>query len=220
MYVPSEIFFTTGIGMDKNKLTSFEMALRDAGIESNNIVNVSSILPPYCKIVSREYGTKKLQPGQIVHCVLAKEQTDEPSRLLVASIGVAVPKDRDKYGYLSEHHGFGQTKKHAGDYAEDLAATMLATTLGINFDPETAWKEREKTYKAGGQIFNTKNYTKSAVGNKKGMWTTVIAAAVLLPSYEAGDLVRWLDDITKTYKKEVEQYINAMKGTDISPFKL
>lgn len=211
VYVPSEIFFTTGIGIDKNKLTSFEMALRDASIESNNIVNVSSILPPYCKIVSKEYGTKKLQPGQIVHCVLAKDQTDEPSRLVVASIGVAVPKDRGKYGYLSEHHGFGQTKKVSGDYAEDLAATMLATTLGIDFDPETAWKEREKIYKAGGQIFKTKNYTKSAVGDKRGRWTTVLAAAVLLPSYSAEELGERLSKLEKAYEEDMKSYFNARK---------
>lgn len=57
---------------------------------------------------------------------------------------------------------------------------MLATTLGVKFDPDTAWDERQKTYKASGHIFKTTNITQSAEGHKDGLWTTVIAAAVLL----------------------------------------
>lgn len=113
---------------------------------------------------------------------MARGETNEPNRLICSSIGVAVPKDSmHNHGYLSEHHGFGDTAKKAGDYAEDLAATMLASTLGIEFNPDTAWEEREEVYKASGQIFKTMNYTQSAEGNKDGLWTTVIATAVLLP---------------------------------------
>ena len=81
---------------------------------------------------------------------------------------------------MSEHHGFGEKKEKAGDYAEDLAATMLATTLGIPFDPDQSWNEREQVYKSSGHIFKTMNITQSAEGDKRGLWTTVIAVAVLL----------------------------------------
>ncbi len=74
-------------------------------------------------------------PGQIVHCVMARQDTNEPNRLIAASIGLARPADPESYGYLSEHHSYGETAKKAGDYAEDLAATMLATTLGIDVRP-------------------------------------------------------------------------------------
>ena len=178
--VPTKLFFTKGVGVHKDKLASFEAALRDAGIEKCNLVYVSSIFPPNCKIISKEEGLKQLQPGQIAFCVMARMETNEPNRLMASSIGVAVPKDNNAYGYLSEHHTFGETAKKAGDYAEDLAASMLATTLGIEFNSDIAWEEREQVYKASGQIFKTTSICQSAEGHKDGLWTTVIAVGVLL----------------------------------------
>lgn len=180
MYTPTRMFFTKGVGMHKERLASFEAALRDAGIEKFNLVYVSSILPPNCKIISKDEGLKSLAPGQIVFTVIARSETNEPNRLISAAIGVAVPSDTNNYGYLSEHHSYGETAKKSGEYAEDLAATMLATTLGIEFDPNQAWDEREELYKASGRIFKTTQFVQSAEGHKDGLWTTVIAAAVLL----------------------------------------
>jgi arginine decarboxylase len=180
MMVPSEMFLTKGVGVDKNRLSSFEFALRDAGIERYNLVYVSSILPPLCKIIPRVEGLKELLPGQILYCVMARNETDEPNRLICASIGVAMPKDRKQYGYLSEHHAFGQTADIAGDYAEDLAATMLASTMGIPFDPNQAWDERKAVYRASGTFFRTTHHCQSAEGNKNGLWTTVVASAVFI----------------------------------------
>lgn len=181
MYVPTRLFFTKGVGRHKEYLQSFELALRDAKIEKCNLVTVSSIYPPGCRRISTEEGLKILQPGQITFAVMARNATNEPNRLIAASIGVATPSDPTQYGYLSEHHPFGETDEKAGEYAEDLAATMLATTLGIEFDPETAWDEREKIYKMSGKIVRTYNVTQSAEGHKDGVWTTVIASAILLP---------------------------------------
>ena len=176
------MFFTKGVGVAKQQLMSFEMALRNAGIEKFNLVSVSSILPPGCQKVSREKGLGFLKPGEVVFVVMARNCTNEPNRLVAASIGCAVPADgENQYGYLSEHHPFGETDEKSADYAEDLAATMLATTLGVEFDPETAWDEREKVYKLSGKIVTSTNITQSAQGNKNGLWTTVIAAAVLVP---------------------------------------
>ena len=176
--IPRKVFFTNGCGIHKDKLASFEAALRDAGIERCNLVYVSSILPPFCQIIAKKEGVKSLKSGQITFCVMAKIESNEPNRLISAAIGVATPRDKKNYGYLSEHHAFGETGKSTGEYAEDLAATMLATTLGIPFDPNLAWQEREQVYKASGHIFKTNNTTKSARVNKKGLWTTVLAAAV------------------------------------------
>jgi len=179
--VPSKIFFTKGVGVHKEKLASFELALRQAGIAQCNLILVSSIFPPGCKRISKEEGIKFLSPGEIVFCVYDRLETNEPNRLIAASVGVAVPADETQHGYLSEHHGFGETDQKAGEYAEDLAASMLATTLGIEFDPDTAWNEREQIYKMSGKIVRSANITQSAIGNKDGLWTTVFAAAVLLP---------------------------------------
>jgi len=174
------MFLTKGAGVHKDKLSSFEVALRNAGIEKCNLVYVSSILPPNCSIVSKADGLKLIQPGQITYCIMARNSTNEPSRLVSSAIGVAVPKDQKNYGYISEHHSYGETARVSGDYAEDLAATMLATTLGIEFDPELAWDERKQVYRASGHIIETRNICQSSEGDKHGQWTTVIAAAVLI----------------------------------------
>lgn len=179
--IPKYFFLTKGVGKHKEKLQSFELALRDAGIEHCNLVNVSSIVPPDCKLVPRNRGLKMLHPGEITFVVLARIATNEPNRLLASSIGVAMPSKKSQYGYLSEHHSFGQTDEAAGDYSEDLAATMLATTMGVKFDPETAWDERKQIFKTSGLIIKTQHITQSAKGDKNGLWTTTIAAAVFIP---------------------------------------
>lgn len=178
--IPKQMFFTKGVGIHEDKLASFELALRRAGIEKCNLVYVSSIFPPQCRIISKEKGLALIKPGQITFCVMSKNQTNEPNRLVSSAIGLAIPKDRKNYGYISEYHAFGETAKKTGDYAEDLAATMLATTLGIQFDPDLAWDARRQVYKTSKYIFMTRNICQSAEGNRAGKWTTVIAAAVML----------------------------------------
>lgn len=179
--VPTKVFFTKGVGRHKEQLASFEMSLRDAGIEKCNLVTVSSIFPPGCKIVPKSQGIEELKAGQITFCVMYYLQSNEPNRLMAASVGLALPADSNQYGYLSEHKAFGETEEKAGEYAEDLAASMLATTLGVEFDPDTAWDEREQIYKTSGKIIRTTNITQSAIGDKNGLWTTVLAAAVFIP---------------------------------------
>ena len=176
--VASKMFLTKGVGVHKDRLASFELALRDAGVEHCNLVLISSIFPPGCKEVSKAEGVKLLKPGQIVFAAYDRNETCEPNRLIAASVGVAIPADPTQHGYLSEHHSFGENDKKAGDYAEDLAASMLATILGIEFDSNQAWDEREQLYKMSGKIVKAKNSTQSAIGNKDGLWTTVFAAAV------------------------------------------
>ena len=178
--VPEKMFITKGVGVHKDRLSSFEVALRNAGIEKCNLVYVSSILPPNCRIINKASGIKQLKPGQITYCVMARNETNEPNRLISAAIGIAMPTDNGTYGYLSEHHACGETGKFSGNYAEDLAATMLATTLGIPFDPDQAWDERKNVYRASHHIFKTRHICQSAEGDKNGLWTTVIATAVFL----------------------------------------
>jgi arginine decarboxylase len=178
--VPKRIFLTKGVGKHKERLTSFELALRDAGIAAQNLVRVSSIFPPNCKLIARASGLKMLDPGEVVFAVVAENSTREPHRLMASSIGVAIPADRSTYGYMSEHHSFGEPDDIAGDYAEELAAEMLATTLNVDFDPDKSWDEKKEVYRMSNKIVRTMNITQSAVGDKRGLWTTVIAAAVLI----------------------------------------
>lgn len=181
LYVPKMMFFTKGKGTHKDYLTSFELALRDAEIADLNLVSVSSILPPRCKIVSRQEGRKYMLSGQVVFTIMARSATNEPNRLIAASIGLARPADNEsQYGYLSEHHSTGETAQKAGDYAEDMAMEMLASTLGLPNDPSLAWNEKEEQWKLSNKIYRTQNFTQSAEGHKDGLWTTVVSSAVLI----------------------------------------
>ncbi len=177
--VPTRMFLTKGVGHHKEELRSFELSLRSAGIEKSNLVTVSSIMPPNCKIISRDEGLKQLSPGQITFCVMSRLASNESRRLLAASVGVAVPADKSHYGYISEHHAYGQTKRIAGDYAEDLAAAMLASTLGIEFDEDKNWDEKREVFRISNKIIKTDNITQSAV-IRNGGYTTVVATAVFL----------------------------------------
>ena len=176
-FIPTKIFLTKGVGRHREKLTSFEMALRDASLAEYNLVRVSSIFPPNCRLVTKKRGLGDLQPGQIVFVVISETASNEPHRMMAASAGLAIPKERSQYGYLSEHHSFGETEQKAGDYAEDLAATMLATTLGVDFDPDKSYDEKRELWRISGQIVKTRSITQSAIGDKNGRWTTVVAGA-------------------------------------------
>jgi len=163
------MFFTKGVGVHKDKLASFELALRKAGIEICNLVRVSSIFPPGCKLISKEVGLSLLKPGQITFVVMAKNETNKPNSHVSAAIGLARPKYGEGYGYLAEHNSFKETASKAGDFAEYLATTMLAMTLGIEPNSEVT----------NSKIFKT-SICQSAKGNKDRLWTTVVATAVFI----------------------------------------
>jgi arginine decarboxylase len=178
--VAKKLFLTKGKGVHEDRLTSFEYALRDAGISGTNIVLISSIFPPGAKLVSKKEGLNLIKPGQVLFTIYSRNQTNEPHRLISASVGIAQPSDPKRYGYLSEYEAFGQNEKKAGDYAEDIAAQMLASSLGIQFDIDKSWDEKRQQWKISGQIYKSMNVTQTAIGDAKGRWTTVFAAAVLI----------------------------------------
>jgi arginine decarboxylase len=178
LFVPTKAFLTKGVGRHREKLTSFEMALREAHVAQYNLVRVSSIFPPHCELISREEGLKLLQPGQVVFAVVAQAETNEPSRLAAAAIGLAIPADPSHHGYISEHHAFGQRQQPAGDYAEDLAASMLATVLGVPFDPDQAWDQRREQWLLSGDIVKTLHIAQTAEAQDDGRWVTALAAVI------------------------------------------
>ena len=177
--VPNKIFLTKGVGRHKEKLASFEMALRDAGIQAVNYVQVSSIFPPGCKHISREQGLKQIKYGEITFIVMARNQTDESHRLISASVGMAIPADPKSYGYLSEYHEYGKPQEEAGDYAEDIAAYMLATILEGSMD-EIDWDSAKEIWKMNNKIVKTQNISVATTGKQNGQWTTVLAGAILI----------------------------------------
>ena len=178
--VAKKLFLTRGKGVHEDRLTSFEYALRDAGIAGTNLVLISSIFPPKAKLISRKEGLQQIKPGQILFTIYSKNQTNEPHRMCSASVGIAQPKDKERYGYLSEYEAFGQTETQAGDYAEDIAAQMLASSLGIPFDIDKSWDEKRQQWSISGKIYKSQNITMTAKGDKSGKWTTVFSAACLV----------------------------------------
>jgi arginine decarboxylase len=178
--IPKSVFLTRGVGVHRHRLTAFEYALREADIEQQNLVSVSSILPAQCELIERHVGTVALSPGEITFCVMARAETNEPGRWITAGIGLARPKDTAHYGYISEHHGFGMTEAGTGEYVEDLAATMLASTLGIEFDPDAAWDERKRLYGMSDLMVDTHSIVAAAHGAANGDWTCAVASAVFL----------------------------------------
>ncbi|HXW39709.1 MAG TPA: arginine decarboxylase, pyruvoyl-dependent [Xanthobacteraceae bacterium] len=178
--IPKCVFLTRGVGVHRHQLSAFEYALRDADIEQQNLVSVSSILPPQCELVARGAGVAALSPGEITFCVMARAETNEAGRCIMAGIGLARPKNSAHYGYVSEHHGFGMSEGETGEYVEDLAATMLASTLGIEFDPDAAWDERKRVYAMSNLIVDSHSIAAAAQGAPRGEWTCVVAAAVFL----------------------------------------
>jgi arginine decarboxylase len=162
LFVPKKVFFTSGVGRNPERLASFEMALRAASIECYNLVTVSSILPPKCKILSKEEGLAQIEAGSIVFTVMSRVSSNESHRRISSSVGVAIPEDMEhQWGYFAEHHSFGQSRERAGQYAEKLAYDMYNSIT-------------DKTPK------KTLNVTETAVVGEEGDWTTVIAAAIFL----------------------------------------
>ena len=178
--VPKKVFFVKGIGHHKSKLAAFEQALRNAGIEKYNLVNVSSILPPHCIEIDKEEGCKQLRPGQIVYTVLSRADSNKLNQMICASIGIAKPSDKNQYGYLSEHHRYDAKPEEVGKYTEGLATEMLATTLGIDFNPEADYDEKPEVFKIGGKIVETKHITEHASSIKENEWASVVVAAVFI----------------------------------------
>ncbi|RUM32829.1 MAG: arginine decarboxylase, pyruvoyl-dependent [Archaeoglobus sp.] len=156
--IPKKVFFTCGSGCHEDELVSFELALRDAGIERFNLVPVSSIYPPGCELISREDGLKEIFPGQIVFCVMAKHSSNRTGERIFASVGAAIPSDPAVHGYLAEYHGVC-SGEDPGRYAENMAAYMLRTAFGV-------------------EPASTMNAT--AVAEVGEGYTTVVAAAVFV----------------------------------------
>lgn len=173
LMTPKHLLLTKGLGRHRERSVSFELALRDAGIAQYNLVKVTSIFPPGCTIIPKAKGLQYLSPGEIVFCVMSENSTNEPHQLIAASIGLAIPKEEDKYGYLLEHQSFDEEAENAGDYAESLAAQMLVTTYW-----DVSWDEHEDY---SDRIAETTNVTQIATSEKDGLWTTAIVAAVFIP---------------------------------------
>jgi len=184
--VPVQAYLTRGVGVHREQLVAFELALRDAGIAAQNLVAVSSILPPECELIERQQGEELLRAGQILHVVLAREECNEPRCSVGAAIGIARPSNTSQHGFIAEHGAIDQTDSKIASHAEDLAVTMLAGTLGIDLDEQLDAAGRAHALENTGQIARHDSICAVASGDEQGRWTVVVAATVFIMEWMLG----------------------------------
>lgn len=175
-----KLFLTEGVGYHREKLISFEMALRDARIAQFNLVRVSSIYPPGAQFISLEEGVDRLTPGEIVHCVLSENATNQADHLIAASVGVALPPDANTHGFLAEHHSFDEEHTEAARHAESMAATMLSTLMNWPGAEDPCYDADHGVWIVGDSVVRSTSVVQATRG-KDGLWTSVVAAAVFVP---------------------------------------
>ena len=166
--VPKKFFLTSGVGRSEDQLFSFELALRDAGVEGANIVPVTSICPPDCVELKCAKGINELgicgkHQGRIVFAV--KSQVDifgaaKRSVVVSSSVAYARPTDKNSFGYFTEYHG----RKNAFTMQEKSVhyAKKMIESRGLSVDED-----------------NFGAITASAK-TASGEWLVVVALAVLI----------------------------------------
>lgn len=179
--IPRKMFLTKGKGTHRHRLQSFELALRDAGIASCNLVNVSSIVPPRCELISKKEGMCLLHPGEITYCVLSEVHSKEPGTI-GASIGVAIPDSSEEYGYIAEYHDPAESEKELRDSVEELAVLMLATTKGMTLKSKENGRpfSDEEIVQRFQSNMNTDSIAELFRHTESDKWSTVVAVAVFI----------------------------------------
>jgi arginine decarboxylase len=179
--VPTKFFFTKGVGVHEKDMRAFEEALRDAGIHTCNLIKTSSIIPPGCKRISLEDGMKLIPAGQITFAILAQSQTNEPGQIITAGIGMAQPKDKTQYGYLTEvESAIGRTEEDVEQDVIEMAIENLVTEWDPKFDGEKVYKKGKKNYSIKGRDISVDSVVASAKGAEKNQFTVVVAVAVFI----------------------------------------
>jgi arginine decarboxylase len=179
--VPTKFFLTKGVGVHQKELRAFEEALRDAGISMCNFIKVSSIIAPGCELISREKGIRLLKPGQICFAVMGQSQTNEPGQCVVTGIGMAQPKDKTLYGYLTEiEEAIGRTDEDVEQDVIEMALENLVTEWNPKFDGEKVYRKGKKNYHLEGRDISVDSIVQSARGAEQNQYTVVLVAAVFI----------------------------------------
>src|SRR4030081_3717570 len=84
-WIPSRVFFVSGVGMHAQERVALQHAMREAGVADCNLLKVSSVIAPGCRIISAQQGRRLLRPGNMVCAVIAPAQTDEPHQRVTAA---------------------------------------------------------------------------------------------------------------------------------------
>ena len=183
LLVPTKVFLTKGVGVHEKQLTSRELAMTDAGVEKVNLIKASSIIPPGCQIVSPDEGKELLHIGQMTFAIMAECSTNEPHKLIAASIGMAKPDDENEYGFFTEieqEEGYGKTEEKASEEVTELAIHNLAMSWRAPFDPKKDFDPKKTLYRIRNKNVRVSHMTQTTFGDKDGRYATVFVAAVFL----------------------------------------
>ena len=179
--VPNKFFFTKGVGVHEKDMRAFEEALRDAGVHTCNFIKTSSVIPPGCKLISKEEGKRLLKPGQITFAIIAQSETNEPGQRVVAGIGMAQPKDPKLYGYLTEvEEAIGRTDEDVEEDVIEMALGNLVTEWNPKFDGASSYRKGKKNYKLEGRDIIVDSMVQSAEGAEKNQYTVVLVLVVFI----------------------------------------
>lgn len=186
--IPTKFFLTKGTGVHQKELRAFENALRDAGIQTCNLIKTSSIIAAGCQRITPEEGRRLITPGQITFAVLAQSQTNEPGQQIAAGIGMAQPKDKTLYGYLTEaEEVIGRTPEDVEQDVIEMAIENLVTEWNPKFDGEKVYRKGKKNYRLEDRDISIDSMVVSATGAEKNQYTVVVAAAVFIYEYRLSE---------------------------------
>lgn len=101
---PTKYFMVSGASDGFTPLNAFDGALLQAGIGNTNIIKMSSIVPPRCRLIS----PIALPPGALVPAAYASITSDVPGEIIAAGVAIALPKERDRNGLIMEYSAKGR----------------------------------------------------------------------------------------------------------------
>ena len=182
-FVPKRLFFTKGVGAHEQQRVAMHHALRDAGVSDCNLVKVSSVIPPGCRIISRREGAKLLRPGNIVFAVIAMSETKEPHQRATVALGWATPDQDGVPGYIAEieeEQAKGKTAKSAGDEVGQMALTLVAERLQTRIDSKSLWARSKRVHRIGGTTVHCGCITSTIIGDEKERYLSAVALALYL----------------------------------------
>lgn len=189
VWVPTMVFFTHGVGTHETQRVAMQRAMEEAGVAECNMVKVSSVIPPNCRIISREHGRRLLRSGGIVHAVIAQGETNEPHQRVTAALCFAQP-DSDRYpGFITEveeEETKGKSAKTATDEAGEALLTIVAEKIRAKVDAKKLWAKRgrDRKVRVGRETVRVGAITATAIAPEKQgdteRWAVAMAFAVYL----------------------------------------
>jgi len=177
--VPKQMFFTKGVGYHRNKLQALNQRFVMPASRSATLLRYRASSRRNVRLSLRPRGSRNSKQGKSPSLFLPRgDSGTKPSGFCIRRS--CTTEKQEAIRLYQRTPWFWPDSQEGFDFAEDLAATMLASTLGIELDPDKDWNERKMVYQVGERQFVSRSTAQTARGHKDSLWTTVIACAVML----------------------------------------